>query len=194
MAFCGPPAPRPVSAGSLGAPLALGGKVRGQRPCGPSAAQAILPGTSLPVLPSAPSTLTPDPRSPPCPPRPRGWCQQPHLRVRSSKNERLVRPEAPSLPLPSSQQGWPGPVGARALHSGLLPGPQTGRQGRPVPSARPLTLPSAAPPSGTRPGSSLSLCVFSFSHSPLRLKRKKICFYFLDQLAIDKKYKINSAT
>lgn len=109
MAFCGPPAPRPVSAGSLGAPLALGGKVRGQRPCGPSATQAILPGTSLPVLPSAPSTLTPDPRSPPCPPRPRGWCQQPHLGVRSSKNERLVRPEAPSLPLPSSQQGWPGP-------------------------------------------------------------------------------------
>lgn len=63
-----------------------------------------------------------------------------------------------------------------------------------MPSARPLTLPSAALPSGTWPGSSLSLCVLSFSHSPLRLKRKKICFYFLDQLAIDKKYKINSAT
>lgn len=145
------------------------------------------------LLPRQLSPKTPGLRRVP-PPRPRGWCQQPHLGVRSSKNERLVRPEAPSLPLPSSQQGWPGPVGARALHSGLLPGPQTGRQGRPVPSVGPLTLPSAAPPSGTWPGSSLSLCVFSFSHSPLRLKRKKICFYFLDQLAIDKKYKINSAT
>lgn len=171
MAFCGPPAPRPVSAGSLGAPLALGGKVRGQRPCGPSAAQAILPGTSLPVLPSAPSTLTPDPRSPPCPPRPRGWCQQPHLGVRSSKNERLVRPEAPSPPLPSSQQGWPEPCTAASS-----PGPRLGGRGGRCPRSAPSPCQAQRRP----PGRGLALLSPSVSflfHIVLSgLKEKRFAF------------------